>query len=126
MYKIITAVLVVMLILSFGIADQIIIHKSFEEMEERASIIHSYINSDEREEAIAYTDATIEWWKKKRDYLELTCPHNEIKDAVILLAQLKGYLESDQLDDARTMSVYLEEDARNKLNILGYRAKNVL
>lgn len=126
MSKVITAIIVIVLILSLGIAEQVFIHNTFNDLVEQVNVIQYEISGENYGEATRLTSELLEWWKKKRDILELTSPHNEVKDHINLIAQLKGQLESEMYEDAFATSIIVKEDAINKLNILSYKAKNVL
>lgn len=125
MYKIITAILVICLILGLGIWEQVFLHESFNELHDRAVVIEEKLIAKDYDAALLSANEMLEWWRDKRDIIELTSPHNEVKDHVNLLAQLEGYLISEQYDDAIATTYAIREDAHNKLNILAYRLKNV-
>lgn len=126
MFRNILAVVIIVLILALGISEQVFIHDSFNELHDSALVIENYIVAKDYDNALLSANTLIEWWRERRDILELTCPHNEVKDHVNFLAQLEGYLISGQYDDALVTTYAIREDAHNKLNILAYRIKNVL
>lgn len=126
MRKIIVAVCIISLILGFGIAEQFFIHSTFNTMCDRMDTISELIRVEDYPTAIAEAEDVRSWWRNRRNILELTSPHNEVKDMVNYLSQLIGYLECEQQEDALTTTYIIHEDAMNKLNILAYRVKNVL
>lgn len=125
MLKITVAVVVVCLILGLGVCEQLFIHHTFNGIEERAVAIEESLSSADYNDALLLSQDLIKWWRKKRDILELTSPHNEVKDHISLLSQLEGYIQAEQYETAIAMTYAIREDADNKLNILAFRLKNV-
>lgn len=125
MSRIIVAIIIVVLILTGGILEQVYVYNTFNDLAEYTLEIADTILAGDKEKSVELTDALVEFWHKKRDVLELTSPHNEVKDMMAYISQLKGFLLSDQLDCAYAQTFVVYEDALNKLNILGYKVKNV-
>lgn len=126
MARIIIAILLLITILSFGIADQIFINNSFNQVMERANNIQILLENEEYNKAFNLSEDTLNWWRKKRDILELTCPHNEVKEFINTIASLCGNIKAKNYEDALAISIALQEDAMTRLSILSYRIKNVL
>lgn len=125
MTKIISAIIIIVLIVTLGVLEQVFIHQSFNDLVLKAGAIQSDIEVENYDLAVKHTDELILWWRGKRNIIELVSPHNEVKDHIAYIAQLQGQLESKQYDDALATTFIIKEDAVNKLNILGYRIKNV-
>ncbi len=126
MGRIITAIIVFVSIITFGVLDQVNLHNTFGQLIEKTEYIEQLAIDEEYDKAGVETKKMLEWWKCKRDILELTYPHDEIKDLVVLIAQLDGYIVSNQFDNVIYSCEFIKEDAANKLNILAFRFKNVL
>jgi len=84
MNRIIIAIVVVVLILTFGILNEVYIHNSFNEISVRCVEIRKHIEVHDYETAKTLAKDSVEWWNKRRNVLEFTCPHNEIKDFIEL------------------------------------------
>ena len=68
---------------------------------------------------------SIDWWNKRRNVLELTCPHNEIKDFMMNLTTLYGAIYAENYQDALAISLSLEQDAQTRLGLLKFAPKNI-
>lgn len=125
MNRIIIAVVVIVLILTFGILNEVYINNSFEEITMRCEQIRVHIEDKEYEKAKGLAKDSVEWWHKRRNILELTCPHNEIKDFMTNLASLQGALYAENYQDALSLSLSLQEDAKTRLGLLRFAPKNI-
>lgn len=126
MPKIIAAIVIIILILTLGVLEQVFIYNSFNELTDKAESIRIELENEDYSAAELHANELMEWWRKKRDIIELTSPHNEVKDHIAYIAQLQGQIITGSYEDAIATAYIIKEDARNKLNILGYKVKNVL
>lgn len=126
MPKIIAAILIIALIITLGVLEQVFIYNSFNELTDKAETIRVELENEDYDSAEIHVNELMEWWRKKRDIIELTSPHNEVKDHIAYIAQMQGYISTGSYDDAIATAHIIKEDAQNKLNILGYKVKNVL
>ena len=125
MTRVITAIAVVCIILCVGVLDQVNIKNSFYEVIDRTTEIERLVENENYEEASKKSQDLLTWWDKKRDILELTCPHNEVKDLMALLAQLDKYVILKDKGNSLVYCHTVKEDAYTKYNILAYRVKNI-
>ena len=125
MNRIIIAIVVVVLILTFGILNEVYIHHSFNELSVRCVEIRKHIEVHDYETAKALAKDSVEWWNKRRNVLEFTCPHNEIKDFMTNLASLHGAIYAENYQDALAISLSLEQDAKTRLGLLKFAPKNI-
>lgn len=125
MNRIIIAVVVLVLILTFGVLNEVYIHNSFSEISVRCEEIRGHLEEKDYETAKTLAKDSIDWWDKRRNILELTCPHNEIKDFMSNLAALHGAIYAENYQDALSLSLTLQQDAKTRLGLLSYAAKNI-
>lgn len=125
MIKNIIAVVMFIAILTVGILDQVNIKNSFTELIEKTDEVQICLEREDYEKAKELSHQALIWWNKKRDLLELTCPHNEVKDLATLVAQLDGYVNTDDKDNAIATCMAVKADAYTRYNILAYKIKNV-
>lgn len=125
MNRIVIAVVVIILILTFGILNEIYINNSFKEISVRCEDIRNSIENKDYEKAKEMAKDSIAWWDKRRNILELTCPHNEIKDFMANLAALHGAIYAENYQDALSLSLTLQQDAKTRLGLLKFAAKNI-
>lgn len=125
MNRIIIAVVVIVLILTFGILNEVYLNNSFNEISVRCEKIRNHIEEKDYETAKSLAKDSIDWWDKRRNILELTCPHNEIKDFMANLAALHGAIYAENYQDALSLSLTLQQDAKTRLGLLRYAPKNI-
>lgn len=125
MNRIVIALVVIVLILTFGILNEVYINNSFKGISVRCEEIRKHIEIKDYETAKSMAQDSINWWDKRRNVLELTCPHNEIKDFMANLASLHGAIYAENYQDALAMSLTLQQDAKTRLGLLRYTAKNI-
>lgn len=125
MNRIIIAISVIVLILTFGVLNEVYIRNSFEGIGERCEQVREYLEEKDYETAKSLAKDSKEWWDKRRNILELTCPHNEIKDFMANLAALHGAIYAENYQDALSLSLTLQEDAKTRLGLLKFAPKNI-
>lgn len=125
MNRIIIAIVVIVLILTFGILNEVYINNSFKEIAIRCENIKGYIEIKDYQNAKSLAKDSIDWWDKRRNILELTCPHNEVKDFMTNLSSLYGAIYAENYQDALSLSLSLQEDAKTRLGLLRFKLKNI-
>lgn len=126
MKKIVFAVIVVVLILSCGIVEQLFVQNTFDQLQVKAVEIYDLLQEKRYDSALDATQSMQEWWEVKRDWLEFLCPNNDIKEIIREMSELEGSQLASMYDDSVTRANVLKEMARNSKNLLAYKWKNVL
>lgn len=125
MNRIIIAIVVVVLILTFGILNEVYINNSFKGITVRCQEIQQHLQNKDYENAKTLSKESMDWWHKRRNLLELTCPHNEIKDFMTNLSTLYGAIYAENYQDALSISISLQQDAETRLGLLKFVPKNI-
>ena len=125
MNRIVIAIVVFVLILTFGILNEVYINNSFTGISDRCEEVRTLIEEKDYEKAKQKSEESIKWWDKRRNILELTCPHNEIKDFMANLSALYGAIYAENYQDALALSLTLQQDAKTRLGLLKYAPKNI-
>ena len=125
MNRIIIAIVVIVLILTFGVLNEVYINNSFNGIGMRCEEVQSLLENKDYEKAKQVSEESIEWFHKRREILELTCPHNEIKDFMTNLSTLYGAIYAENYQDALSISISLQQDAKTRLGLLKYAPKNI-
>lgn len=125
MTRIIIAIFLLVAIISLGVIELVFINNSFTTIIKKCDEIHTLLINKEYDTALTKTNDSIEWWRKKRDIIELTSPHNETKEFITKLSELYGSIVAKNYQDAITLSISLQEDALTRLNILSFKLKNI-
>ncbi len=123
MGKIIFTIVLVVIILALGIGEQVFMQHSFDELVVRCEEIQQMLIDKEYSKAHKAVEQTKDWWAKKRNILEFTCPNNDVKDIYKEIGELEGTLHSQMYDDSITRTNVIKSMAENSKNLLAYRIK---
>lgn len=126
MAKIILTVVLLVLILTLGISEQVFMSTSFDTLADKCDNIQSLLVQKRYRDAEITISQLKQWWGKRRDILEFTCPNNEIKDIYKEIGELEGTIYSQMYDDSITRTNVIKSMAENSKNLLIYRIKNIL
>ncbi len=126
MGKIILTVVLVAIILALGITEQIFMQRSFDDRAEKCAEVQDMLIKKDYAEARKAVEQMKEWWAKKRDILEFTCPNNDVKDIYKEIGELQGTIYAEMYDDSITRTNVIKSMAENSKNLLAYRIKNIL
>lgn len=126
MKHIVIAIIVVIVVLSLGIFEQYLIRDIFDEVSLRAVNIRTLLINKDYDKALSEAEGLIEYWTKKLDYMELIFSHNEFRDIICEISELKGAISTAQYEDAIVSTHIIEKDAMNHQDILSFRLKNVM
>ena len=126
MYKIALAAVLLVIILTLGICEQVFIKNSFNDLAEDCEEIQRLLLSGDFEGAYEKTEHVERDWKKERDLLEFACPNTDVKDIAKEIGELKGSQIAEMYDDSITRCEVLIAMAENSKNLLAYKWKNVL
>lgn len=125
MSRIVIAVVAIIVIITVGVLGELYIINSFNGIIDRLEQIKTLLDNKDYDAAFEAANAAISWWDKRRNVLELTCPHNEVKDFMSNLAQVASTIYAKNYQDALSLSISLQEDAKTRLGILRYLPKNI-
>ena len=126
MGKIILTVVLVAIILALGITEQIFMQRSFYDLAEKCAEVQDMLIKKDYAEARKAVEQMKEWWAKKRDILEFTCPNNDVKDIYKEIGELQGTIYAEMYDDSITRTNVIKSMAENSKNLLAYRIKTIL
>ena len=126
MYKIVLAAVLLVIILTLGICEQVFIKNSFNDLAEDCEEIQRLLLSGDFEGAYEKTEHVERDWKKERDLLEFACPNTDVKDIAKEIGELKGSQIAEMYDDSITRCEVLIAMAENSKNLLAYKWKIVL
>ena len=126
MGKIILTVVLVAIILALGITEQIFMQRSFDDLAEKCAEVQDMLIKKDYAEARKAVEQMKEWWAKKRDILEFTCPNNDVKDIYKEIGELQGTIYAEMYDDSITRTNVIKSMAENSKNLLAHRIKNIL
>ena len=121
--RIITAIVILLLIIGFGIAEQIFTKKTFEEFTER---LNSFIVEEDEVYDYESIVETGKWWDKKVKYLELFLPHVQMNEITITYGELIGAVGAEDHDSAQALLNRLHQTSIAFEEMYGFRIGNVI
>ena len=124
MKRLIFAVAVFLVIIGFGVFEQISIIRLYDDTEAQAQEVKVAVQKDV-ESALPAALALKETWLKKRSFLEAVTPHNETKEMVLRIAELIGYVEAKDDKSALATAEIILEMCENIPHILGFHWEHI-
>ena len=122
-YRIAAAVVTIVLIVGLGVAEQIIVAKTMDEMLSR---LESFIV--EEDEVYDYDEIcqTGEWWEKRHKVLELFLPHTQILEISITYGELTGAVGAEGFDSAQALLTRIRMTCQEFKNVYSVRIGNII
>ena len=124
MKRLILAIAVVVLIVGFGIFEQIYIDRLYEATEAQAATVKREIERGV-EGALPAAMRLKEQWLEKRSFLEAITPHNETKEMILRIAELIGYIEAKDDKSATATAAIILEMCDNTPHILSFHFEHI-
>lgn len=125
MKKVILAVIILLVILTAGILENVYVDKLFDNLDNRlADMEELIIAQDER--ALDALNDTIKWWEERRQYAELFVYSPDIRAFSVALGETQGSLECDDFDNALSKIRSLQIMSKNIHNILDFNAADII
>ncbi len=124
MKRTVFAIIFLVMIIGFGIWEQVFIDDVFKEF--KASLTAIETNIDDTSFALDETEKLIKWWEVKRETFEAVANHDEIKDIKIKLAEIKAYLTVGDKNMARVYTLSLIATCENVPHLLALHYEHIL
>lgn len=124
--KVWLAVIILVLIIGAGVAEQLYVVGTFDSALEKCNEINSCISRQDYETAHEKTHQLADWWSKQRDILEFICPNNDVKGIWNAIGDLDGSLQANMQEDSLQRCISLAYTLENSKNLLAFKWKNVL
>lgn len=121
--RLIIALVVLVVIISLGIFEQILIKETFSEFSARLE--RFIIEEDEEYDYDAIVE-TQKWWEKKAKSLELFLPHTQIIEITITYGELVGAVGAEDHDSAQALLNRIQSTAKSFSNNYRVRIGNII
>ena len=125
MKKTIFVIISIIIILVFGISEQIYMNKTLDTLESKAYEIETLLKEENPNAKVKVVELK-NWWYEKRDMLEFIYPNTDIKDIAKEIGELEGAILNEAEDDPLIRCNVLKEMAKNSKNLLSFKWKNIL
>ena len=124
MRRMIFAIMIVLLIVTMGVFEQIYIQDLYRDTEREAKKVKVAVEADVQS-ALPAAEELKGSWLKKRSFLEAVTPHNETKEMVLRIAELIGYIEAEDDKSALATTEIILEMCDNTPHILGFHWEHI-
>ena len=125
MKKVILAVVILAIIITAGILENVYVAKIFGELDSRLADLNERIISRD-ETALEKMEDMQEWWEKHRRYAELFVYSPDIRAFSVALGETQGSLECKDYDNALSKIRSLQIMASNIHNILDFNLADII
>lgn len=125
MKKTIFALIVVVVIITIGILEQVYLKKTLDGIREQAVAIQELIDTD-NEEAYRLALELKTSWTSKRKLTESVVSHNETREITMKVSELEGYIKAEDEKSAHAVANMLIEMCDNYKHILGFNFDTIL
>ena len=125
MKKVVLAVVILAIIVTAGILENVYIDKIFNGLDSRLSNLEELIISQD-EGALNAVNETVEYWEAQRKYAELIVYSPDIRAFSVALGETKGSLECDDFDNALSKIRSLQIMSRNIHDILDFNLADII
>ncbi len=125
MKKVVLAIVILAVILTAGILENVYIDKLFGGLDERLLSLEESIMAQD-EEAVDKIEEMISWWENHRDYAELFVYSPDIRAFSVALGETQGSLECGDFDNALSKVRSLQIMSRNIHDILDFNISDII
>lgn len=120
-YKLTIVIVVSGLIIALCVGESIFLHKTFNTFEDKIA----EIMADENYDLQKVSDFSI-WWHKKSVILECTIPHLQLTEVTVTIGELKGAVESEDMQSANALLIRLENYAAEIRHMYRFAFQNII
>lgn len=120
MKRTVFAIVIIIVMLAAGIAEQIYLHRLFADLRRQTENISLSVASDDLPLALEQTSALQTWWEERKHFLEAIVSHNETKEVTLRIAELRGYIAISDRKSAYATAAILLETSTNLPHLLGF------
>jgi len=125
MKRVVTAIIILVVIVTAGILENVYIDKLFDNLDGKLAEIEKSIVA-ESDEAAAQVDGLIEWWEGQRKYAELFVYSPDIRAFSVALGETQGSLECGDYDNALSKIRSLQIMSKNIHDILDFNLADII
>ena len=125
MKKVIVAIVILAVILTAGILENVYIDRLFDKLDNRLASLEELIIAQD-DSALESVESLQKWWEGQRKYAELFVYSPDIRAFSVALGETQGSLECDDYDNALSKVRSLQIMSRNIHNILDFNASDII
>ncbi|MDE7373337.1 MAG: DUF4363 family protein [Clostridia bacterium] len=125
MKKVIVAIVILAVIITAGILENVYIDRLFDGLDSRLGELEELIVAQD-ESAVENIESLQSWWEGHRKYAELFVYSPDIRAFSVALGETQGSLECGDFDNALSKVRSLQIMSRNIHNILDFNASDII
>ncbi len=125
MKKVIIAIVILAIILTAGILENVYVDKVFSNLDGRLAQLESSIIA-QNEAALSQASELQSWWENERKYAELFVYSPDIRAFSVAVGETVGSLECNDYDNALSKIRSLQIMSRNIHNILDFNLADII
>ena len=125
MKKVVIAIIILVAIIVAGILEAVYIDNVFGDLNRDLDTITEQVkNKDEK--ALDSISALIDWWEKKRSYIELFAYSPDLRSFSTALAETKGSIECGDFENALPKCESLKTMSKNIHKVLDFNGLDII
>ena len=125
MKRVVVAVIVLALIVTGGILENIYVTKTFRELETKLKSLEQAVLAED-ETALNQLRDISEWWEKRRTYIELFAYSPDVRAFSVAMGEAEGSLECGDYQNAASKCHSLIVMADNIKCLLDFNAEDII
>lgn len=125
MKRVVLALLILAVIISSGVLENVYITKTFDRLDEMLRDLESLIK-EQNDSALESIREINSWWEKKRTYIELFAYSPDVRAFSVALAETEGSLECGDFDNALSKCRSLIVMAQSIKRILDFNVEDII
>ncbi|MCM1306127.1 MAG: DUF4363 family protein [Bacteroides sp.] len=125
MKKVVVAIVILAVILTAGILENVYIDRLFDKLDNRLATLEELIIAQD-DGAVDAAEDLQKWWDNQRKYAELFVYSPDIRAFSVAIGETQGSLECGDFDNALSKVRSLMVMSRNIHNILDFNASDII
>ena len=125
MKKVVIAVIVLLVIITAGILENVYVDKVFSTLDDKLGEVEQLVHAED-DEALDKLRSLTAWWEKQRGYMELFTYSPDLRAFSVALGETEGSLESDDFQNAQSKIQSLLVMSANLHQILDFNLEDVI
>lgn len=125
MKKVIVAIVILLVIITAGILENVYVDKVFSSLDGRLEKAEALVR-EESDEALTQVRELIAWWEKQRSYMELFTYSPDLRAFSVALGETEGSLECEDFQNASSKIRSLLVMSSNLHRVLDFNAEDII
>ncbi len=125
MKKVVFAIVLLLVILTAGILENVFVHKTFTTLDNTLINIEESIKQED-ENSLDKVKELSKWWEKKRYYLEMLAYSTDLRAFSVALAETDGSLQCGDYNNALSKCQSLIVMSKNIHRLLDFNIEDII